>query len=255
MVLVLTIIGAIAPSLLLLRFFYKRDVFPEPRGVLLKTFCLGFLSVAPILAVVFALRSFSTPPEHPVLGGLFIALMYAAIPEEFFKFCIVTGYSARNPAFDEPMDGVVYGATASLGFATLENILYVSGGGWTVAIVRAFSAVPAHACLGAILGYYVGQARFHPERRTSAWLGLLAATGLHGLYNFPLLAFHRINEYGLIDSYLDDHLLEVAGLLLLFVVTLSVMVVWTLRIVLQLRKTQLQVHEVEIAFTEDPEQE
>jgi len=153
------------------------------------------------------------------------------------------------------MDGVVYGATASLGFATLENILYVSGGGWSVAIGRAFSAVPAHACLGAILGYYVGQARFHPERRTSAWLGLLAATILHGCYNFPLLSFHRINEYGLLDRYLENHLLEVAGLLLLFLVTLIVMVGWTLRIVRQLRRTQLQVREVEIAFADDPKQE
>ena len=71
----------------------------------------------------------------------------------------------RNRAFDEPMDGIVYGVVASLGFATLENILFVFNGGMSVAVSRAFTAVPLHAFVGAIMGYYVGQAWRHPEER------------------------------------------------------------------------------------------
>ena len=56
--------------------------------------------------------------------------------------------------FDELMDGIVYGAVASLGFATLENIMYCIDGGLSVVAIRALTAVPAHASFGAIMGYY-----------------------------------------------------------------------------------------------------
>jgi RsiW-degrading membrane proteinase PrsW (M82 family) len=71
------------------------------------------------------------------------------------------------------MDGVVYGAVASLGFATLENILYVTPNGFAVAAARAFTAVPGHALLGVIMGYYVGRAKFHSneqQRANRAWV-------------------------------------------------------------------------------------
>jgi RsiW-degrading membrane proteinase PrsW (M82 family) len=131
--------------------------------VLIKTFLLGILIVVPVIIVAWPLWLLNSRLDHPMLAGLYTALLCAAVPEEFFKFLVITRYSARNPAFDEPMDGVVYGATASLGFATLENILYVVRGGWMVAAARALTAVPCHACLGAILGYYVGQGRFNAE--------------------------------------------------------------------------------------------
>ena len=84
------------------------------------------------------------------------------IPEETFKYLVLTRYSARHRAFDEPMDGIVYGAVASLGFAALENLLYVGSGDLGTAVARAATAVPGHAFTGAIMGYYVGQARFGP---------------------------------------------------------------------------------------------
>lgn len=87
------------------------------------------------------------------------------------------------------MDGIVYGATASLGFATLENVLYVSDGGLHVAILRAFLAVPGHAFLGAIMGYYVSRAKFTGgDRRPLLVRALAIPILLHGLYDTPLLA-------------------------------------------------------------------
>jgi RsiW-degrading membrane proteinase PrsW (M82 family) len=84
------------------------------------------------------------------------------------------------------MDGVVYGAVASLGFATLENVLYVTATGFAVAVMRALTAVPAHAFLGAIMGYYVGRAKFHANERTRAHtMAYLVPTVLHGLYDYP----------------------------------------------------------------------
>ena len=124
-----TMVGAIVPAVLLLRYFYRRDLNPEPRGVLIKTFLLGVLIVMPVILVGLPLRLWCPYGASPVYFGLYCAFLYAAVPEEFFKFLVVTRYSARNPAFDEPMDGVVYGAAASLGFAAFENMVYVAGGG------------------------------------------------------------------------------------------------------------------------------
>lgn len=232
MTFLLTILSAIIPSIFLLRFFYKRDVNPEPRGVLIKTFVLGVLTVIPVLIVVMPFIVFSPTFENPYVIGLFGALICAAIPEEFFKFLVVTRYSARNPAFDEPMDGIVYGATASLGFATLENILYVTDGGWGVAITRAITAVPCHACLGAILGYYVGQARFKNNGRL-AWFGLMVAIALHALYDFPLMVLAELN----VDS--DAFIGLGLGLFVFFVVVFTIEITWTLKIVKRLHRDQL----------------
>jgi RsiW-degrading membrane proteinase PrsW (M82 family) len=234
MAIVLAIICAIVPSLLLIWYFYKRDLNPEPREVLIKTFLLGILIVLPVMIFVFPLLLFRPQLNHPMLAGLYCAFLCAAVPEEFFKFLVVTRYSARNPAFDEPMDGVVYGATASLGFATLENILYVAQGGWIVAVARALTAVPCHACLGAILGYYVGQARFKSGRKVSAWLGLLIATVLHALYNFPLFATRGLYKD------LSGQLGLVLGLLVFFLAVFVFEIVWTLRIIQRLRREQVQ---------------
>jgi RsiW-degrading membrane proteinase PrsW (M82 family) len=230
----LTILSAVVPSLLLLWYFYKRDLNPEPRGVLIKTFLLGIVIVVPVIVFALPLWLFNSHLNHPMLAGLYCALLCAAVPEEFFKYLVVTRYNARHPAFDEPMDGVVYGAAASLGFATLENVLYVMQGGWTIAIARAFTAVPCHACLGAILGYYVGQARFNIERRNFARLGLLVAIVLHALYDFPLLVIPRLGEHS------PTKPVSVVGLLVVALAVLVFEIVWTLRIVRRLHREQIQ---------------
>ena len=235
MTIVLSIIFAVIPSLLLLWYFYKRDLNPEPRGVLIKTFLLGILIVLPVMVFAFPLLLFNPKLSNPMLAGLYCALLCAAVPEEFFKFLVVTRYSARNPAFDEPMDGVVYGVTASLGFATLENIIYVLQGGWVVAVARALTAVASHACFGAILGYYVGQSRFNIERKVSAWWGLLAATLLHAMYDFPLLSISKL------DDNVNGKLGSMSGLLVFFLAVFIIEILWTLKIVQRLRREQLNL--------------
>ena len=178
----------------------------------------------------------------PMFSGFFTAFVMAAFPEELFKYLVLTRYSARNPAFDEPMDGVVYGVTASLGFATLENILYVANGGLGVAITRAITAVPSHACLGAIMGYYVGQARFNRQSSPPANRGLVIAIILHGLYDFPLMAAHKISELAESgDPAAAAACLSESFLLLLFVGVVVFEFAWTVKIVRRLRREQLSL--------------
>jgi hypothetical protein len=133
------------------------------------------------------------------------------------------------------MDGVVYGTAASLGFAALENILYVSEGGFGLAVMRAVTAVPGHALLGVIMGFYVGRARFDPERRRR-WLrlALVIPILLHGLYDFPLISLRAMTRIPV----------EPTGAMALLgwmaILVLVVEVVWALRLLRRLRAAQLR---------------
>lgn len=234
MTLVFTAMMAIGPSLLLLWYFYRRDLNPEPRGVLVRTFFLGILITVPVVLVAIPFRLPAAYQAIPMVYGLYYAFLCAAIPEEVFKFLVVTQYCAKHSAFDEPMDGVVYGATASLGFASLENILYVAQGGWGVALARAFTSVPCHACLGAIMGYYVGQARFHVKGNASSWTGLWVAVLLHGMYDFPLFVWQGMKKQGTMHEGMA------LGMLVFFVAVMVFAVTWTMRILRRLRREQIR---------------
>ncbi len=228
--------SAIAPSLILVWFFHSRDAFPEPPRVLWTTFFLGVAIVAPVLLFAWPAYLLAQEIDSALVQGFVAAFFGAAIPEETFKLLVLWGYSMRRPEFDEPMDGIVYGVTASLGFATLENVLYVSGEGGATAIIRAFTAVPGHAFLGAIMGYYVGRARFagnRGERRSLLRKALVIPILLHGAYDFPLLAANALEE--------PDSLAAVPVFLLLVLVpvALCIELLWTVRLVRRGRLAQL----------------
>ncbi len=191
----LSILSAVLPSIILIWYFRRQDRFPEPIGIMMMTFFLGVLSVIPILVIALSFQSWGTalfPGMASSALGLaaFTAFVLAAIPEETLKYAVLTGYSAKRSAFEEPMDGLVYGVCASLGFATLENILYVGlTGNINVAILRSVTAVPCHACLGAIMGYYVGMGKFADRATLASWRrkAWLIPVLLHGLYDLPLM--------------------------------------------------------------------
>ncbi len=190
----LLVASAVLPALFLLWYLCSRDLNPEPPGVVVRTFLLGALVALPILPTAQALealgaRAMGMWPEALVKGFL-----GAAIPEELFKFLVLRLWVWRQPDFDEPMDGIVYGAAASLGFAAFENVLYVGGhdGGLALAALRAATAVPGHALTGVVMGYFVGRARFAPGGRgVLCALGVASAMLLHGAYDTAL--FTRSN--------------------------------------------------------------
>jgi RsiW-degrading membrane proteinase PrsW (M82 family) len=225
-------VSAVVPSLLLVWYFHARDLYPEPPRVIWTTFGLGVLTVIPVLIVGIPVHKFITGlagVEHPISASVLESLLVAALPEEFFKLVVLVRYSMRKQEFDEPMDGIVYGVVASLGFATFENILYVMDGGISVAFSRAFSAVPLHAFLGAILGYYVGQAWKSPERRAGLLLqGYAIAVFLHAVYDIPLLTMNALGS-------------EAPGLVLAAAALLVLIVAWrwALRLTAGLRVEQL----------------
>lgn len=229
----LLLIAAVVPSLVLMIWFHRRDAFPEPQAVLWQTAGLGVLSVIPVLIVVSLYASAIDRIANPYWNGTLTAFFSAAVPEEFFKFLVVVLFAAKLRDFDEPMDGVVYGVAASLGFATIENILYVTHGGFGVAVTRALSSVPAHALFGAAMGLHVGRAKFDPAHRASHLAqGLGWAILLHGLYDTPLLVAKAFAAQNRVDEF--------PALWLLTVPVLIIGVgIWVKRLTANLRQQQL----------------
>ena len=159
---VILALSAVVPALLLMWYFWARDAYPEPPRVVWATFGLGVFSIVPVVLVEIPVAAAFEDPSDPWAAGLATAFLSAAIPEDLAKFCILYFYCLRHAEFDEPMDGLVYGAAASMGFAVLENLLYVSEGGIGVAAMRAVTAVPTHAMHGAIMGYFLALYHFLP---------------------------------------------------------------------------------------------
>jgi RsiW-degrading membrane proteinase PrsW (M82 family) len=203
-VLALSIVVGAAPSLFLLVFFYLKDRYePEPRGHVALAFLKGCAAVIPSY---FAARAL-THVQHDIwleMGGLaarlFEAGVMAAAVEELCKWTIFLALIYWWEEFDEPLDGVVYGVALALGFATVENVLFVIRGGIGLGLLRAIFAVPAHALFGAAMGFYLGRAKLGRGRHgaeVSRWqriyrigLALLVPIGFHGAYDFMLLETH-----------------------------------------------------------------
>ncbi|WP_066193161.1 MULTISPECIES: glutamic-type intramembrane protease PrsW [Gracilibacillus] len=174
---------AIAPAFALLSFFYLKDEYElEPILAIFRTFIYGALLVFPIMFIQYAFIE-EGMIQHSFLQSYFLYGLF----EEFFKWFIflVTTYSYSR--FNTVYDGIVYGVSISLGFATVENVLYLFAHGIEFAFSRAIFPVSSHALFGVIMGYYVGRAKFTNKRKYPLLLiALLLPTFLHGTYDFIL---------------------------------------------------------------------
>lgn len=178
---------ALAPGAAISLYIYLKDKHErEPFRLLLTSFLYGALSV-------FVTFLISMPLEIIVIDKQSAAELFAdaffkvALVEEFSKFIFIRFILFRNKNFNEPFDGIVYTAMVGMGFATLENILYVYQFGIPTGIMRMFTAVPAHACFAILMGYFIGLAKFtHRKNLYYSLLALISATVFHGLYDYFL---------------------------------------------------------------------
>ena len=106
--------------------------------------------------------------------------------KNFSKYIILRYYSQKSKEYNEPFDGIVYAVMVSMGFAALENVLYVFQYGISTGITRAFTAVPAHATFAILMGFFMGKAKFSKNRFVFNLMGLFCATLFHGAYDFFL---------------------------------------------------------------------
>ncbi|MFT5146108.1 MAG: RsiW-degrading membrane proteinase PrsW (M82 family) [Urechidicola sp.] len=180
---------AIAPVAVVILYIYFKDKYEkEPIKIVAISFLLG-ATVSIILTFTLGYIASSLVPLTDVksISQQFIkAFFTVALVEEFSKYIIVRFYAQKKNEFNEPFDGIVYAVMVSMGFAALENILYTYQYGFGVGVTRAFTAVPAHATFGVIMGYFIGKAKFSNNSIKLNLLGLLFATLFHGSYDFFL---------------------------------------------------------------------
>jgi RsiW-degrading membrane proteinase PrsW (M82 family) len=197
----LTVIVAAAPSLALLAYFYLRDRYErEPLGHLLLAYLLGVFAMLAAQRGAIALAD-AVGEEWLRTGGeaarLFDAFVLAGLVEEAAKWLMLVAAVQHWRQFDEPLDGLVYGVAIALGFATLENFLYLADRGFHIAWQRALFAVPAHALFGGTMGFYAGRVKFPGERMRAVGLDRVLCLALpvlfHGAYNFALA--HGLNWF------------------------------------------------------------
>ena len=186
---IIPLLSALIPALALLGYIYWQDrKSPEPWHKLLKATLLGVLAIPLTMCIVFPLQAIGIVPDSYNTFGdaVNFSFLGAAIPEELAKLLMLWLFLRKNPFFDERMDGIVYAVCVSLGFAGLENVMYVLGNtDWmSVALLRAFTAVPGHFCYGVIMGYFYSLAKFDPKNRTKySILALVAPILAHGIYD------------------------------------------------------------------------
>jgi len=178
--------AAIIPGIALLAYFYLKDRYDaEPISMVLKMFMTGALIVLPIMIVQRSLVLWwgETPFVY--------AFVISAAVEEFFKWFVLYHIIYNHTEFDEPYDGIVYAVAVSLGFATLENVLYafLQPATFGTLFLRALLPVSGHALFGVYMGYSLGKAKFSVGKnvRRHLWLSLLIPIVWHGIYDFLLL--------------------------------------------------------------------
>ena len=179
---------SLAPVFIIAGYIYYRDKYDkEPLKLLWKALGAGAIIVIPVIFVEQFLSEFL--PFFPgILNAAYHGFVVAAFTEESFKFLALFLLFWRTNIFNEKFDGIVYATFISLGFAGVENVMYVLEYGTSTGIIRAITAVPAHAVFGVTMGFYAGQARFYDKQKNEL---LKKAIGipilLHGIYDFILM--------------------------------------------------------------------
>jgi len=208
------IILAVAPGVIWLFYFLRKDVHPEPKRMILKIFFYGMLATLPAALIERGFQwllllkdvSFSAPWQNYIFS-FFCIVITIALVEELLKYLVVRGKILSHPEFDEPMDLMLYMIIAALGFATLENIfIFLSGEIFfytfqetlTLAIFRFISATFLHALCSGTLGFFMALSFCEIKNKGLLFFfGLAIAVLLHGLYNFSIMELGGKLQFGI----------------------------------------------------------
>lgn len=184
------LLTALLPIAILVYYINHKDrKSPEPTGQLGKAFFYGILSI-PLsfcISIPLGLIGVYSVEATSILGSISTVFFGAAIPEEIAKFIMLWLLLRNNLYFDEKMDGVVYAVCVSLGFAALDNIMYLFCNAETflsVGLSRTIFAVPGHFCFGILMGYYYSLAKLYPKTpKKNKAIILVAPIIVHGFYD------------------------------------------------------------------------
>ncbi len=180
---------ALAPVFIIASYIYFRDKYErEPIYLLLLSLLAGSFITIPIVLTESLLMGISENFEG-LMKPAWHAFAVAGFTEESFKYLALYLLIWRNREFNEKFDGIVYAVFISLGFAGVENVMYVLENGGTTGLIRAFTAIPAHTIFGITMGFFFGYAKFN-IRNKSGWKmkALIYPILLHGIYDFILMS-------------------------------------------------------------------
>ena len=198
---ILYIIFGILPSLTWLLYYLRKDLHPEPKRMILKIFLWGALITLPVFFVQIGLRFLLDQINiNPLVYELIYWFLIIALSEEFFKYLVIRMKVINSPELDEPLDIMLYMVVAALGFAALENVLYLFapmgqmsfnqliGRTLFVDFVRFIGATFLHTLCSAIVGYSLAISFCEVKiKYIYPTAGILMATLLHGLYDFSIM--------------------------------------------------------------------
>ena len=209
MLIIIPIVAGLAPSFIWLLYFLRKDNHPEPNRMILKIFGVGMMITVAAAFIEFYVEETATigmefaknisflSSIYPALSGFsFIFIILAsAFVEEFGKYLIVKEAVLSHPAFDEPVDTMIYMIVAALGFAAVENMLILLSlreffHETTMYIIgfRFIGATFLHALCSATVGYFLALSLCEKNKKILLVLtGLTSATLLHGIYNFSIM--------------------------------------------------------------------
>ena len=183
------LLSAAAPALLIMYLVYRHDLNKEPIRMLAIAFFGGVLSILLSLLFSIPLSMFQSEMPPAFIHSFYDAFFLAAIPEELAKWLIFYWLIRKAKDFDQYYDGILYAIFISMGFALVENVLYVFQGGMSTAILRAVLSVPGHMLFAIPMGYYLSLSKFEQGALASKhqWLSILIPVALHGTFDFILM--------------------------------------------------------------------
>jgi len=232
---IILLAAAVLPAAFLLYRVYKMDTIEkEPWSILRKLLLWGALSGIPAALVESLLTGVvqNLLEEGTLLYNFVFGFIVAALVEESFKFFFLYKFTFKSPHFNYRFDGVIYAVFVSMGFAILENVLYVFQGGLGVAISRALLALPLHAACGVYMGIAYGQQKVNSLYKPASF-GSVARACLpvpiliHGFYDSCAFSAEKYPIF-----------------LLVFVVFVILVFIFTLRQLKKASQTDAPVGEV-----------
>lgn len=204
----LYILFGIIPSLTWLFYYLQKDLHPEPKKTIIKIFFYGVLITIPVFllqvvlsALLAQLNTLGIFDGYPIIAEIIKWFVVIAFTEELLKYVVVKLAILNNGELDEPLDIMLYMVVSALGFAALENVLYlfspidnlplgaVIKTAATVTFIRFVGATFLHTLCSGLLGYFMALGSLRPIKKNFLFMhGLLLATLLHGLYNFSIMS-------------------------------------------------------------------
>ncbi len=203
------LLAAAIPVLALCYFIYSKDTNREPVDMLLKLLGYGALTIIPIVIGELMINSYTDTENVTNFFEIFIKVFIGvALFEEGFKWLVVKNKAYNSREFDEIYDIIVYSVFVSLGFALIENILYVIQKGFAVAILRALLSVPGHACFAVMMGFFLSKAKVASINNNNSLytkniiLSLLVPMLFHTMYDAILFYYINVKVDSLVLLFL-----------------------------------------------------